>query len=693
MWCLLVLTVLLADDTVAGAVEGSENATDPRWISEYMPGLLGSLKYGEDESSTTECKRHGLLYKRHFSNRTLWAVTMHDASALHWDNLVTGGTIHFGSFDACMSIHVPEYSLTGRYCFVKMGLRPVGATPRFFNYTEDAQVTHPGPLESIWALFQETADPRIAKKDDMKFALCIPSGCSQNDLRATLVSQLLPTLRAEGLDVSVELGERACVVQQDETKFDFPALVYLSVFGLLFFTVALVSLVHGYLMSEERQLKFNQCWLSTFSLLNSGRKLMQVEGPPDLHFLSGMKVLSMFLIIFGHRYLTMLYVPTVNVTELEKKYNDFMEMLLFNGPLIVNTFLMLSGFFTYFKVLNDIEKGRGVNIPLYLYYRWMRVTVVYATVIFFSALILPHYISGPGWKVEGLMRYDTCRRNWWSHLLYINNYYRADEECTLPGWYLAVDMQLFVVAVLLGFCVSKWKVVEIPLLASFLTFSIAIPAIVTYIAGYPPILKFYLNYIHRYWKADDYVNAYTKTHMRAAPYVMGMITAKIYFKLKEKKFQFSKPVLFLMAVTAFVLAQGTLFSAWPFFQSVVNPSRLVSALYSSFSKVVWALSMCLFVLGHSLGGLGFPSNSLASRLYVPFNRLTLLALLIHPIVQIHMFLGLRQPLFISGWVIFWSAAGDIATSYVLSAFMFLFIEAPMTSLNDHILRKLFVRTK
>ena len=45
----------------------------------------------------------------------------------------------------------------------------------------------------------------------------------------------------------------------------------------------------------------------------------------------------------------------------------------------------------------------------------------------------------------------SCRDYWWSNLLFINNFYPSeyDLQCLPWAWYLAVDMQLFIVTLFL----------------------------------------------------------------------------------------------------------------------------------------------------------------------------------------------------------------------------------------------------
>ncbi|CAG5047458.1 unnamed protein product [Parnassius apollo] len=54
--------------------------------------------------------------------------------------------------------------------------------------------------------------------------------------------------------------------------------------------------------------------------------------------------------------------------------------------------------------------------------------------------------DGPLWipLVEGECAH--CRDKWWAHFLYINNFLEPNEKCLMHTWFLATDMQLYVLA-------------------------------------------------------------------------------------------------------------------------------------------------------------------------------------------------------------------------------------------------------
>lgn len=58
--------------------------------------------------------------------------------------------------------------------------------------------------------------------------------------------------------------------------------------------------------------------------------------------------------------------------------------------------------------------------------------------------------NGPMWWLY-IEHGINCDKNWWSALLYIQNYYNPEAICLMHTWYLSVDMQLFLIAPILAY--------------------------------------------------------------------------------------------------------------------------------------------------------------------------------------------------------------------------------------------------
>ena len=125
-------------------------------------------------------------------------------------------------------------------------------------------------------------------------------------------------------------------------------------------------------------------------------------------------------------------------------------------PIVINfsvdSFFFMSGVLASYLTLIEMQKLEG-RFPVLTYYlhRYLRLTMVYAFVLFFWWILTVHLGNGPMWRAmfgEDSELQKNCQKYWWTNLLYINNFYpwKWMDECMPVGWYLSNDMQFFVLA-------------------------------------------------------------------------------------------------------------------------------------------------------------------------------------------------------------------------------------------------------
>ena len=87
-----------------------------------------------------------------------------------------------------------------------------------------------------------------------------------------------------------------------------------------------------------------------------------------------------------------------------------------------------------------------------------RLTGFYAFVIFFLSTVWRHLKIGPNQFLEQVS--EECSKSPWVNLLYINNFDLGIEnqgQCLGQTWYLANDMQFFLLAPPIVYITWKWK--------------------------------------------------------------------------------------------------------------------------------------------------------------------------------------------------------------------------------------------
>lgn len=112
-------------------------------------------------------------------------------------------------------------------------------------------------------------------------------------------------------------------------------------------------------------------------------------------------------------------------------FHQLGTMILTGGPQIVQTFFAMSGFLLAVQMIKYAEnRSRSPGVLFLLkaiVYRYIRLTPVYAFVVLLHATWLSKLQDGPIWKLGTDTERAFCRRNWWTNLLYVNNYIHADQ--------------------------------------------------------------------------------------------------------------------------------------------------------------------------------------------------------------------------------------------------------------------------
>lgn len=69
------------------------------------------------------------------------------------------------------------------------------------------------------------------------------------------------------------------------------------------------------------------------------------------------------------------------------------------------------------------------QIPIIYFHRYLRLTPLLFAVVLFSITLLRFFGSGPLWPMFTNMITNQCEKNWWSTLLYVQNYVNPTEIC------------------------------------------------------------------------------------------------------------------------------------------------------------------------------------------------------------------------------------------------------------------------
>ncbi|GAB0098061.1 nose resistant to fluoxetine protein 6 [Sergentomyia squamirostris] len=619
-------------------------------ITEASRAIQGDTRCRKDLNETISALHRG----------EKWALKMLDASVKVPIGIYLGDVYQFGDFDECVAIESDHRRIRGQYCLANVtieGFKIPATSARNRSLPEVGGHVHWG--------------------------ICLPASCSVNDVEGFLATAL-------GQRVHVE--ERFCHTEQP-LEFSNTEIFFLCILTM-FTMIVVVSTGHSIYqycqddINKSRLPPLLNAFLQSFSITENMVKLVK-KGSDDLGLscINGIKSLAMLFIICGHAMAFIAGGPIQNPDFYVKQSQLMQNAFLLNSPLLVDTFLLLSGFLFARLLLVELEKRKGkVNFGFLYIFRYIRLTPAYMAVLFLYMVLLQKLGSGPMWDARIGLEQERCSSSWWLNLLYLNNYIGTDKLCMFQSWYLATDTQLFILAPLLLYPLWRWRKVGVYLFAAAATVSVLIPFVVTYVNNLDPTFLAYAEEITDLSQNYYFINYYIKTHMRATAYIFGLLTGFLVHYIQEKNLRMSTKWHNFCWITSVAVGAASMFSIVIFYNPNYEPSRIENALYAGLHRMGWSFftSWIVFVC---VTGRAKPLHSfLASRVMAPFSRLTYCAYLTNGLVELYLASTIRTPKYLTVLNLLGDALSHTILTFIAALILCLVFESPIHGIEKILLR-------
>ena len=428
--------------------------------------------------------------------------------------------------------------------------------------------------------------------------------------------------------------------------------------------------------------------------------------------LNGLRVISMFWVIFCHTYLFFFF--TFGSTEVTNNARNivylgyevlprYISQVIINGFLSVDSFFFLSGVLVSYLTLREMKrrKGKFPIVPYYLH-RIIRLTPTYMFVLFFYWFFTMYLAQGtPSYQVNhgpNSTEWINCRKYWWTNLLYINNFYPQEflSQCMGWSWYLANDLQFFVISPLIIYPLYVWFTGGVMASAALILVSFAVTG---FIAGFYhlPASQFF-PLAHGFPVLPDFpdysTQVYIKPYCRIGPYIVGLVLGAIFFY--NKKPSFPPLINWLLYLTvwmsAVVIAIPTVYGLQDGFYGHVF-SQPENIIYTMLARTSWgvALALMIFACHHGYGG---PIDSFLSMpFWVPLSRLTFNAYLVHPIILDVLDGSQRDAIYYTDITFVPYIIGSVVLSYGAAAVVSVLVEFPVANVEMAVFKLLGVRLR
>ncbi|KAJ8912893.1 hypothetical protein NQ315_011216 [Exocentrus adspersus] len=683
-WCLCFLVFYIRD---SGGLETDyftnlfrENVSVINTVELLIPTLL---------SENEVCREHSEHYLNELKKFRLWATEMFDATAKFPSGVLHGSTHNLGNFDQCMEVKVPyaDEEFSGKYCLAKFTVKPPDyiGLHHDVDYVRDDYATYFNI--STWEKIAAFArDESKGSRNDMYFAFCLPSSCTNTDLKSSLQKLVNEHNSFNKFEVTVDVEERSCQVYQ---KFVFTPgdITFITVVGVFVIMVAFATTYHlatgmqdmgSYRVSGKLH-RIILCFSFPYNLKKLATKSRNQDG---LDCISGLKTLSMFFIIMGHRCMFMFGAPMTNPKFLEEMYTRVEATVFLNGPIIVDTFFVISGFLATYLTIHHFEKQKlNANVLLIYLHRLIRMLPAYCIVLAFYCTLFVKIGSGPFWQERVGVEQERCLQSWWTNLLHINNYVNVDKLCMFQSWYLTCDLHYFLLMPFLVWLLRTKPKVGLLTVIALIVASIFTVFIIVYVNNEDGIMLLYMKLLKDPVLNKTFRHIYMPTHLRASPYFVGILTAYIKYKMKIRNYKMPKHLLYVGWLMCVLIVTATVYTAFIFYLPGYPRYSIFSALYACLHHFTFSLCMAWIIIAVSSGNGAWIEPILSWKPLIFLSRITYTAFLSHGALQIITSSIMRVPRYVSVFTGLYETCGDIIFAYVVGFIISMYFEAPIMQLE------------
>ncbi|KAI8518592.1 hypothetical protein Bbelb_046090 [Branchiostoma belcheri] len=386
--------------------------------------------------------------------------------------------------------------------------------------------------------------------------------------------------------------------------------------------------------------------LLCFSLYtNIGKLLSTKQAPGSITCLHGIRFISLTWVILAHTYgFARNRSHFDNPIEPFEIVKTFTFQAVNNSFIAVDSFFFLSGLLMSYVLMRQIAKkqamGQSVPYGMVYFHRYWRLTPTYMFVLMLYMWVLPYMFSGPFWPKPPNGIDPNCGKNWWTNLLYINNLVNSDKECMDWTWYLANDMQFFVI-------------------------------------GVPLVYILYRLYWPMY---------YVKPYCRIGPYLVGVFVGWMLNKIKRKPTN-RATVDGCCWLVAAASAVAVLYSPYGVYQGTAFKTEHEHVLYVTLHRTVWGMALGWVVLACYYGYGGVVDIILSWKALVPLSKLTYCAYLGHLLVVLAVYLSRDLPIHFTSFSMIYFFLGHVTLAYAFAFLVSVAVEIPLVQLETIIFKR------
>uniref|UniRef100_A0A7M5WUW7 Nose resistant-to-fluoxetine protein N-terminal domain-containing protein n=1 Tax=Clytia hemisphaerica TaxID=252671 RepID=A0A7M5WUW7_9CNID len=422
-----------------------------------------------------------------------------------------------------------------------------------------------------------------------------------------------------------------------------------------------------------------------FSIIRNSKAIFNTDVPSSaILSINGIRTLSIWWVILGHLiiHLTSSDNPVIFLNDWLKRFSF---QAIGNAPVSVDSFFVLSGLLVGYLSFKRFETHGKLPLLRYYLHRYIRLTASYLYLIFFVVYLYP--LLGNGVRWIGTPE-KNCHNMWWTNILYINNIYPTDasKACYGVSWYLANDMQFYIISPLIMWAMYRFKIVGVLLTTGVFLFEYLLAnGLIIHLKKASPIVAQAIDPSGGTFSFAAYQQyIYFKPWTRIGPYILGIVLGYVLFYKKTIKGRFAILFYFLGWLVAIGLGFAVVYG--PFNAVTKSWNEAENLIYGMSFRLVWAIAICWVIYACHNGYGSIINDFLGWKVFIPLSRLTYGVYLIHFYVIDYYFATLNVNFHFTEVTLAFAFIPIIVTSYFLSYIVAVCIEYPVFNLEKLLLK-------
>ncbi|XP_067123999.1 nose resistant to fluoxetine protein 6-like [Centruroides vittatus] len=509
---------------------------------------------------------------------------------------------------------------------------------------------------------------------NVRFDICIPSDCHEDDLR-----NILNWLVGSEFSARVDY----CKAKNQKVVYSTAQIICLSFFAFFSSWVVLATFVETLMelgiisSSAERDTATRN--LIFVSLYRSISKLRSHCIRDRTAVFCGIKFFIICIVVYGHIFIALATETVENLKNFPELFNYIPVEVACAGFSMIEIFFFISAFLLSYYNQNSVKSATDIFVLLTKKINRLSVPVFCLVA---ATIILPLLSDGPHWN-DVLNGVHEIAENWSKYVFHYNNFieYKLEKIITLQHlWFISALFQQILVAIPLLYINNRW-----PNYGKIITVMLIVAGVVSHVVntivykdhtmfGYSVLYTKYENYLnHNYFKPY-----YTHLNSFFTGFLFGC------FLLKKKEMKFGHKTLLVFWVGSIILLMLAIFGLHGY-KREMSPNDTIVYLHHTLSPFAFTVATAWISVACITGYGGICNRIFSLRIFCMLDKLTIWIYMLHVLVMIYIYGQLRSRLYaseITTWMLFLMV---MCLTLIASLFMHLFVETPLNYLIDKII--------